>query len=156
MKTNKSMALLGAVLFASLSINLFMAGIVVGNSVSAPHKLTSDAEEQDRQLRELLSDQDKLVLKQAMDVNRKKITRLHDDLENIKKDIRGMIKKEPMDEKALDAVLESEKSKKLALVMLVYETRKAAMDKMSPEGRALLLKVDHLGFNLNTNSTQSH
>ena len=149
MNTGKLMAFLGVVLFVSLSINLFMAGMVVGGSVSTPHKATSDAAEQDRQLREALSDADKAILKQAMDANRKKITRLHDDIEDIKNDLRNIIKKEPMDEKALSAVLEVRKNKELALLQLVHETRKAAVDKMSPEGRAILSKVSRLGFDLN-------
>ena len=148
MNTNK-LLLLGVVLFVSLSINLFMAGMVVGSSVSAPHKAVSEAMAQDNQLRESLSDADKAVLQQVMDANRQKIARLHDDLENIKRDVKKIIKKEPMDEKALDAVLEVEKNKKLTLLRLIHETRQTAMKKMSTEGRALLSKVSRLGFNLN-------
>lgn len=148
MKINHLMALLGAVLFVSLSVNIFMAGMVVGKSVSPAPKAASDAAAQDRQLREGLSDVDKLVLKQAMDANRKKITQLHDDIEKIKQDLRNIIKKDPVDEKALDAVLEIRKNKELAMLELVHETRKAAMDKLSPEGRAILSKISHLGFDL--------
>lgn len=151
MKTNQLMALLGAVLFVSLSVNIFMAGMVVGNSVSTAHKAApDDPAEQDRKLRDTLSDADKLVLKQAMDTNRKKITQLHDDIEKIKQDLRNIIKKDSVDEKALNGVLEIRKNKELAMLELVHEARKAAMEKLSPEGRAILSKISRLGFDLNT------
>ena len=158
MKPGKLMVIVGAILFVSLSINLFMAGMVVGSSVGELHNVTLDpVAQQDRQLRASLAEADKLVLKQAMDFNRKKITQLHDDIENIKKDVRGIIKKEPLDEQALGEALESEKNKKLALLRLAHETRKMAMEKMSPEGRGILSRVERLGFNLNNNnSIQCH
>jgi len=149
MTKDKIAVTLGAILFISLSINLFMAGSMVGGSVGAPHKVVSDTAEQDRQLRETLPDADKLILKEAMDANRKKITQLHDDLDNIKNDIRKIIKQDTVDEKALGDVLEDEKKKELAILRLAHETRKAATDKMSPEGRAIMAKVGRLGFNLN-------
>jgi len=149
MKTDKIVGLMGAVLFASLSVNIFMAGMVVGKSVSPAPKVVADDVAQDQRLRDGLSDADKLVLKHAMDANRKKITRLHDDIEKIKQDLRDIIKKDSVDEKALDAVLETRKNKELALLQLMHETRKAAMDNLSPEGRTILSKVSHLGFDLN-------
>jgi uncharacterized membrane protein len=149
MKTERMIGVLGAVLFASLAINIFMGGMVVGKSVSTAPKAVSDDAAQDRQLRDTMSDADKLVLKQAMDANRKKITQLHDDIEKIKQDLRNIIKKDSVDEKALNAVLETRKNKELQMLELAHETRKAAMEKLSPEGRAILSKVSHLGFDLN-------
>jgi uncharacterized membrane protein len=150
MKTKQLMALLGAGLFVSLTLNIFTAGTVIGSSVNTASKAADAAAAQDRQLRDSLSDADKLVLKQAMDANRQKITRLHEDIESMKQDLRGIIKKDTLDEKALDAVLEKRKNSELTLLQLMYETRKAAMAKMSPQGQAILTKVSHLGFDLNT------
>ncbi len=152
MNTNKLLSVLGTVLFISLSINIFMAGMMAGNSVGTSHKVTSDIETQDQKLREGLSDADKVILKQSMDTVREKLTKLHDDVENIKKAIRELIKKDPMDEKALNTALESEKNKKLEMVHLVHAARQDAMKKMSPEGQAALLKLSRLGFNLSNNA----
>ncbi len=147
MKNSQLTAMLGATLFVSLSINIFMAGTVIG---SAAHKAAYDTAAQDRQLKETLPDADKAVLKQAMDASRPEITRLYDELEKIKQNIREIIKKDPVDEKALGAALEAEKNKKLKLLWLAHETRQAAVEKMSPEGRAILSKMNHLGFDLST------
>jgi uncharacterized membrane protein len=147
---DKTVAILGTILFISLSINLFTGGMMVGGFLSPTHKApASGSEEQDRKLRETMSEADKLVLKQAMDVNRQKITMLHDELENFKSDIRNIIKRDPVDEKALNDVLDAQKKKELEILHLAHKTRKAATDQMSPEGRAIMSKVGHLGFDLN-------
>ena len=150
MKTDKLIKILGAGLFVSLAINLFMAGVVVGSSVNTAPKVVLDATKQeDQKLRDSLSDSDKLVLKQSMDVNREKIAKLHTELEALKTNMREIVKKEPMSEKELNAVLEAEKNKKLTALHLIHETREATMQKMSPEGRASLLKMSRLGFDFN-------
>ena len=149
MKTDKTTVLLGVMLFISLTINLFTAGMMMGGVMGAKTSASSALDQQDRQLRGSLSDADKLVLKQAMDTNRAKITQLHDELENIKSDIRNIVKQEPMSQKSLGDGLEAKKKKELALLQLINKTRKAAMDKMSPEGRVILSNVTRLGFDLN-------
>jgi len=145
MKTNK---FINAALFISLAVNVFMIMTAVGHSASAAHQFTYDTQVQDEKLRESLPSADKQVLKEVMDANREKVTTAYSDMIGMKKDIIKLIMKEPMDEKALDATLQKEKSKKLAFIWLMHETRQEAMKKMSPEGRAALSKMTRLGFNL--------
>jgi uncharacterized membrane protein len=137
------------ILFASLAINLFIGGMMLGGVISAKETIGSTVEKQDRQLRGSLSEADKLALKQAMDVHRAKITQLHDELENIKSDIRNLLRQDPMSEKTLNDLLGAQKKKELALVHLAHQTRKEATARMSPEGRVIMSKVTRLGFNLN-------
>ena len=141
MKKDKWIAVLSAGLFIALLAALFMGGIITGRSMGASHGIASGVIAQDQQLRESLSEADKQILKQAMDMNRTKITKLHADLEDIKKDIKSIIKPAHFDKKALNAILEAEKDKKLALLQLIQETRETAMKKMSPEGRDVLSKM---------------
>ena len=148
MKTDKWIAVLGSVLFVSLSINLFMAGMVVGRTMRPPHEMMTDAVAQDHQLRDGLSDSDRQVLKQAMEANRAKIMKLHDDIESIKKDMQNLIRSEHFDEKALEAVLTAEKDKKMQFLELIHETRETAMKQMSPEGRRILSKMSRMGFDM--------
>lgn len=148
---NKAIAILGAVLFVSLAINFFMAGLVAGGAFNGPHKpMITDTEKQDIRLRQSLSDADKAVLKDAMDVNRDKMTQLHADIEGIKKDMRAIVRRDTLDEKALSDALNAERAKELTILRLAHETRKEAMSKMSPDGRATLLKINRLGFDPNS------
>jgi len=151
MINNKVIGVLGAVLFLSLAINFFMAGLVAGGAFNGPHhEMVSDAEKQDMHLRQNLSDSDKQILKDAMDVNRDKITQLHTDIDSIKKDMRAIVRRDTLDEKALSDALNAERAKELSILRLAHETRKEAMSKMSPEGRAILLKINRLGFDPNS------
>lgn len=144
MRFDRITLILGVALFISLSLNLFTAGMMVGGSINARGAI----EQQDQQLRNSLSAADKQVLKEAMEANRAQITKLHDDLQNIKSEIRKLIKRDSLDKKALVKVLDAQKLKELALVQLVHDTRKEATDKMSPEGRDILSQMSRLGFNL--------
>ena len=133
-------------LFISLSANLFTAGLMVGGFLSGRAPISDSLEQQDRQLRDTLPNVDKLILKQAMDVNRPKITQLYGEIENVKGDIRDILKQDPMDQKSLGDALEAKKRKELAMLQLVHQARKTATDKMSPEGRNILSRVSRLGF----------
>ena len=148
MKTDRITVLFGVMFFISLTANLFTAGMIVGGSVSAKVPVTDSLEQQDRQLRDSLSDADKLALKQAMDANRMKITQLYNEIENIKSEIRNLLKQDPMNQKSLGDALEAKKKKELAMLQLVHQARKAAADKMTPEGRKILSAVTRLGFGL--------
>ena len=149
MKPDRITILLGVILFISLFINLFMAGMRIGGSVNSGVPASSpiqQLDQQDQKLRDSLSDADKLVLKQAMDVNRKKMAQIHNELEKVQVDIRNIIKQDPLDEKSLGRLLDIQKKKDLESIRLVYQTRRAAMEKMSSEGRAILSQVTRLGF----------
>lgn len=148
MKSSALIAILGTALFISLSLNIFTAASRVGDSFSTAHAEDSERDAQDEKLRASLSDADKAVLKRVMDAHREKITALYNELHGMKKDVLNIVKKEPMDEKSLNAALEEEKSKKLALIWLFHQTRQEAMKEMSPEGRETLSKMARLGFHL--------
>jgi uncharacterized membrane protein len=151
MINNKAIGILGAVLFVSLAINFFMAGMVAGGSFGGPHRMmVSEAEKQDTHLRQSLSDSDRLILRDAMDGNREKIAQLHDDIDSIKKNMRAIVRGDTLDEKDLGDALNAERGKELSILRLVHETRKEAMNKMSPEGRSVLLRINRLGFDPNS------
>lgn len=151
MFNNKVISVLGVILIISLAINFFTAGLFAGGAFNGPHHMQlTDTEKQDMRLRQSLSDSDKQILKEAMDVNRDKITQLHADIDAIKKDMRAIVRRDTLDEKALADALNAERGKELSILRLAHETRKDAMSKMSPEGRATLLKINRLGFDQNS------
>ena len=152
MKVDKLVIILGAALFLSLSVNLFVAGLMVGQSVeSRDDKKDPDADpkkaewqKRDAQLREKLSSPDRDILEAARKENHDKIEGLRNALDDAHSKVEEAQNAEPFDQQAFDAAVSAEAAKKAELLKTVRALRQEVMQKMSPEGRAEMQKLKPL------------
>ncbi len=138
-KTN----ILAAGLFVSLLGNCFLGGHLIGRFHGHPGMMPPNAAA-DKTLRDKLSEADRKVMKQAMEQGRERMDKLHDELESARKAVGDAVKAEPFDPAALDAALTKEKNEKMAFLLTIREARADISQKLSPQGRALLSKMNHL------------
>jgi len=134
MKLDKLVTLLGAALFISLSLNLFLAGLMAGRSYD--ENPGARWERKDMHMRERLSDSDRKILKDAMQANRAKFEALKKGLDDSRSHLQEAM--QANDQDALKEALADETGKKEQLLRLMQDTRAAALEKLSPEGRKTL------------------
>jgi len=161
MKLDKLVIILGAALFISLSCNLFLAGLMIGETVShtesaadanndasntdaqAPDdKPPTEAEwrKKDAQLREKLNEADRNVIEAAKKDRKPVIDGLRKNLDDARAKVQAAQAAEPFDADALDAAVKGEADAKAALVTQMRAARQDVMQKLSPEGRETLKK----------------
>lgn len=133
MMHNKKNALLAGVLFLSLLANMFMGGILLGNSYRAWHP------EKSEELREKLSAGDRQIVQKEMKAQKGAFNLLRKDLGDARVKIEEALQANDPD--ALEEALRDEKNIKTNILKLIQESRVAAMEKMSPEGKAALQEI---------------
>lgn len=137
---NKTVIVLGSLLFLSLAGNLFMGGVLLGKGYG-PHGKHAEWEKRDRELKEKLSEQDRAILKESMTANRDRFKELKEKREAARDKVGAAIDAEPFDQQALDEALKAEQQVKMELLTAMRDAKKSAMEKLSPEGRAVLEKM---------------
>lgn len=143
MTSARLIAVLGVSLFLSLSANFFLAGVMLGNSYgnesSAWGSDRSNHDKREEVLRRLPA-ADREILEQAARKNHSDLDVLRGGLEAARQEVKDAMKAEPFDQDALDAALRAEKEKKMDLLRRIHDARRAAISRLSPEGRAVILK----------------
>lgn len=137
---NKTVVVLGSLLFLSLAGNLFMGGALLGKGYGHQPR-HAEWEKRDRELKEKLSEQDRAALKESMAANSERFKALKDRREEAREVVRAAMEAEPFDQQALDAALKAEQEVKMELLTAMREAKAQAMEKLSPEGRAVLEKM---------------
>lgn len=138
MKIDKIAIILGALLFLSLSGNMFMAGLMLGHSVNAGGgKPERDAEwkQRDEQLQKKLSPADRAVVEAAKRKARPKIDALRKALNDAQARLAAAQAAEPYDQSAIDAAVKAEADAKAEILKAMRQARQDVMEQLSPEGR---------------------
>lgn len=148
MAMNKVSMGLAAALFLSLSVNFFLAGLMLGNALT-PDQPPVVAEEKtapedsrrmewkkrEEALRAALSPADQEILQQSTEAHKEKFDRLKADLDAARQDVATAMATEPFDQAALDAAIEAETTQKAHFMREMFRARRSVMEQLSPEGR---------------------
>jgi uncharacterized membrane protein len=123
-------------LFASLAVNLFIAGFFVAHwwSHRGPrpeHALEAIVERASAKL----PDQDRAILLAAWNANRAKLTSLFGELQSARREVRVKLTAEPFDRDALAAAMANTRAKRVAFSEAVQSVFLDTVPKFSPEGR---------------------
>jgi len=147
MKLDKLTIVLGALLFLSLSANMFMAGLMIGHSVEAgtppreaAGKSSADGradewKQRDQQIQKKLSAEDRAVVEAAKAKDGPQILALRQALKDAHGKVEAAQAAEPFDQAAVDDALKEEAAAKSALVKAMRAARQNVLEKLSPEGR---------------------
>lgn len=148
MKLDKLVIILGALLFLSLSGNMFMAGLMIGHSVEAdreapargPDARPEDArqdewKQRDQQIQKKLSAEDRAVVEAAKAKDGPQIVALRKTLKEAHAKVEAAQSAEPFDQAAVDDALKAEAAAKSDLVKAMRAARQNVLEKLSPEGR---------------------
>jgi len=156
MKPQKLTVVLAAALFLSLSVNFFLAGLMLGDAVApavlsdAPKdKPVASSREQRRaewQKREealyaALSEADREVMKQAKAAYDAIFDELRRALDESRAKVAAATEAEPLDQEVLDDAIATEAAIKSRLLQEMTAARLKTMERLSPEGRALLRQM---------------
>jgi hypothetical protein len=137
MKMQKSVVILGAALFLSLSLNLFLGGMMLGRAYETGPR--GRWAEKDRALAEQLSDADRAILKDAMTQNRGRLETLKKELDDTRTHVQEAL--QGGDKTEIDEALKAEQDKKAEILGLIQKTRAEALTRLSPAGQATLQKM---------------
>lgn len=151
MGLRKLTIILGIGLFFSLSANMFLAGMLMGRSVSGQTETSATPSssarlaKKDKELRQNLSADDQQAVKAAMESSREKFRTLREELKTAQENVRLATNAEPFDQAALDEALRAEKEKKMEILSAMRQTRKNVMQNLSPEGQKALQRFGQSG-----------
>ena len=145
MKLDKIVIVLGALLFISLSGNMFMAGLMLGQSVNIetaandaakpPPAHDADWKQKDEQIQKKLSAEDRSIVEEAKKNDRPKIDALRQTLKDTHEKLEAAQSAEPFDQSAVDAAVHAEADAKAEMLKALRQARQNVMEKLSPEGR---------------------
>ncbi|MBI1216004.1 MAG: periplasmic heavy metal sensor [Alphaproteobacteria bacterium] len=152
MKLEKIVTILGAGLFISMSANLFMGGLMLGHNFTPRHAMQQAGDDdrdqdhanwrkRDEELRKKLSEGDRRVLRETMQANRDQFQGLRQKLKDAQQQVQETLNAQPFDKDALSAAMGEEQRAKLAVLEKMHGVRDALLQKVSPEGRAVLEKT---------------
>jgi uncharacterized membrane protein len=132
MTQKKTIITLSVLLFASLALNVFAAGVVLGrHHAPSPHWAQKDLALQNR-----LPAADRAVLKAAMEVHRDEFKALRAAIDAARAAAQQAA--QSGDDAAVDAALEQERVGKEKFFALMRQARQDAETKLSPEGKRTL------------------
>ena len=131
MTIRKPVAILGALLFLSLTANVFMGGWMLGKS--GRH---GGWAQQRETLYKKLPAADRAILKESMQAHKDHFRALREDMRRVRGDVHKAM--HDNDAAALDDALQAEFQQKKAFLTMMRDSRAAAMEKMSPEGRVVM------------------
>lgn len=148
MAMNKVSMGLAAALFLSLSVNFFLAGLMLGDALTPDQppvvveEKTSPEDsrrvewkKREEALRAALSPADQEILQQSTEANKEKFDALKADLDAARQEVATAMATEPFDQDALDAAIEAETAQKAHFMREMFRARRAVMEQLSPEGR---------------------
>ena len=155
---NKLSMALAAALFLSLSVNFFMAGLMLGNAVS-PQPVTAEEQKmqmspdearraewqkRDEALRAALSPADREVVQTHTEANKQTFEELKAKLDDARQNVAAAMTAEPFEQGALDAAIEAETEIKTLFMREMYSARRAVTEDLSPEGRKIFQDMNPL------------
>lgn len=148
MTMNKVSMVLAAALFLSLSVNFFLAGLMLGNAltpdqppVAVEEKTSSEDsrhvewKKREEALRAALSPADQEVLQQSTEAHKEKFDKLKADLDAARQSVAAAMATEPFDQAALEKAIEAETAVKAHFMREMFRVRRSVMEQLSPEGR---------------------
>jgi uncharacterized membrane protein len=153
MKTEKTVILLGAALFISLSANLFMGGLMLGHSFT-PRQMAQRGDDgkdhpnwkkRDEELRARLAPADRKILKETMQANRAAFMALRQKLTAAQQAVETAMNAKPFDRAALADAMNDEQAAKMKVLDKMRSVRDALADKVSPEARTILFTSGPFG-----------
>ncbi len=155
---NKLSMALAAALFLSLSVNFFLAGLMLGNAVSTKPAVVDDGkaemspeearraewQKRDEALRAALSPADREVVQSHTEVNKQKFEELKARMDDARQGVAVAMTADPFDQAALDAAIEAETEVKTMFMREMYRARRAVTEELSPEGRKIFQEMNPL------------
>lgn len=160
MTFNKISMALAAALFLSLSVNFFLAGLMLGNAVSPAPVATATEEiktqmtpdearraewqKRDEALRAALSPADREIVQAHTEANKQVFEDLKSRLETARDSVAAAMTADPFDQAALDTAIEAETDVKALFMREMYRARRAVTEELSPEGRKIFQEMNPL------------
>lgn|GEM_PF-1280405 len=159
MVLNKLSMTLAAALFLSLSVNFFLAGLMLGNAVSPQHPVLAEEaqtrmspdearraewQKRDEALRAALSAADRAIVQNHTEANKQAFEAMKTRLDDARQSVAAAMTAEPFDPEALDAAIETETEVKATFMREMYSARRAVMEELSPEGRQIFQEMNPL------------
>jgi hypothetical protein len=143
MNRDKLVILLGVLLFLSLTGNVFVGSLLLGEAYSPAggEEHHGDWKKKEALLRGALAPADQAALTLATKGKHEQFHTMHDALEAARQRVEDAQNREPFDPKGLDAALEDEKQKKSALLKLIRQTHEEIAQRLSPGGREIFGKI---------------
>ncbi len=148
---NKLAAVLGGMLFLSLAGNLFMGGLMLGDSASkeAQKPASSDSSgdrraewrKRDEMLRKKLSDADRAILEEVKGKYEAEMQTRRNELEAARERLEAAHAADPVDSLAIEKAGREEALKKAELLKTVRAARREISSRLSTEGRAEMEKM---------------
>lgn len=156
MKQQKLTIVLAAGLFLSLSVNFFLAGLMIGDAVtpaasSGGKETTRSADSRDsrraewqkreQELHAALNDADRAIM---LAVKRKYdplFNELRADLDKARAAVAAAMEAEPVDDAVLDDAIAAEAAIKSRILQEMTAARIQTLEQLSPEGRKLLREM---------------
>lgn len=127
------------VLFASLVLNVFLAGYVIARAVAPDwHRPKSGPDAIVERLSSQLPSSDADTLRAAFESNRSKLDALWSALQSSRREVRAKLIAEPFDQAAFAQGVAETRAKHDAFFAAVSDTVVQAVGKLSPEGRRKL------------------
>lgn len=155
MAMNKVCMALAAALFLSLSVNFFLAGLMLGDSLTpdAPPVVAEERmlpeesrraewKKREEALRAALSPADQDILQQSTERHKQKFDALKADLDEARQNVAIAMTTEPFDQDALDAAIEAEAAVKAQFMREVFRSRRDVMEQLSPDGRKIFQEMN--------------
>lgn len=132
--------LCGVLFFLSLTANVFMGSLLLGEHLRGG----KEGRWQERQayLEKNLSAEDRAVLKEGFGKGREDFKAHREKMREAKAAVFAAMRSEPFDQKALDDALKAEQALKAEMMMSFRKKREDVMKNLSPEGREVMKKMD--------------
>lgn len=156
MKPQKLTIVLAAGLFLSLSVNFFLAGLMIGDAVTpaAPAAAQDNTpapearpdrraewQKREQELHAALNEADRAVMLTIKQKYDPLFNSLRADLEQARGKVASAMEAEPIDEAVLDDAIATEAAIKSRILQEMTAARIETMGQLSPEGRQLLRKM---------------
>lgn len=156
MKPQKIIAVLAAALFLSLSVNFFLAGLMLGDAVaptvtaevpkdkppvSSREQRRAEWQKREEALHAALSDADREVMKEAKEAYDGIFNELRGALDEARAKVAAAMEAEPLDQEVLDDAIAAEAAIKSRLLQEMTAARQKTLEGLSPEGRSLLRQM---------------
>lgn len=133
MQLTKPVMILGAVAFLSVSANVLMAGMLIGQKVSG--REGGFIQRQEKFVSSEMNEADRQIVRQSMEQNKDRFKKTKKEMDAARQAVHAAMIAEPFDQQALETALETEMRQKAAFLAMIRDTRDKTLQQLSPEGR---------------------
>ncbi|MDY0008746.1 MAG: periplasmic heavy metal sensor [Bdellovibrionales bacterium] len=155
MKQQKVTIVLAAALFMSLSVNFFLAGLMIGDAVTpaAPEQAKEAAVMSERERRQqewqkreealnaALNAEDRAVMRDIKAIYDPLFDGLRNELDTARAKVGAAMEADPLDQEVLDDAIANEAAIKSRLLQAMTDVRRATIEQLSPEGSRILREM---------------